>query len=86
MTMFTAPDIATGKGIAKCKAWHGHHESLVFLRLVDEVVPVELNIHLDSYATHKHVAMKRWLVSFFSLERQPWSESAVSIYFSQTAI
>lgn len=62
-TLFAALDIATGKGIAKCKARHRCQEFLAFLRLIDKDVPAHLDIdlELDNYATHKHNAVKRWL-------------------------
>ena len=62
-TRFAVLDIATGKGIAKCKARHRHQEFLAFLRLIDKEVPAKSDIHLvlDTYATHKHAAVQRWL-------------------------
>ena len=61
-TLFAALDIATGKGIAKCKVRHRHQEFLAFLRLIKKGVPADSDIHLvlDNYATHKHAAVQRW--------------------------
>jgi transposase len=62
-TLFAALDIANGDVIAQCKPKHRHQEYLNFLKLVDENVPRNLDIHLvvDNYATHKHPKVKRWL-------------------------
>jgi len=62
-TLFAALDIASGEVVAQCKRRHRHQEFLQFLKHVDLNVPQELDVHLivDNYATHKHVAIKRWL-------------------------
>ena len=62
-TLFAALNIATGKVIAKWKARHRHQEVLAFLRLINKVVPADLDIHpaLDNCATHKHAAVKHRL-------------------------
>lgn len=62
-TLFAALDIATGTVITACKRRHRHQEFLDFLKRVDQNVPAKLDIHIvaDNYATHKHVAIKRWL-------------------------
>ena len=42
---------------------HRHQEWVTFLTLIDEQTPVELDLHLiiDTYATHTHPAVHRWI-------------------------
>ena len=42
--------------LSQCRKRHRHEEFLSFLRLIDQEVLAELDIHLvlDNYATHKH--------------------------------
>jgi transposase len=45
---------------------HRHTEWLKFLRLIDESIDEQLDVHLialiaDNYATHKHAKVQRWL-------------------------
>jgi transposase len=62
-TLFAALDAKTGTVIGKCYRRHRAQEFLKFLRLIDESVPVELDVHLilDNYSTHKTPAVRRWL-------------------------
>lgn len=62
-TLFAALDVATGNVIGKCYRRHRSKEFVKFLRLIDESVPKELDVHLilDNYSTHKTAAVKRWL-------------------------
>jgi transposase len=62
-TLFAALNAATGKVISLCQQRHRHQEWLKFLRLVDDATPAgkELHIIADSYATHKHPKLQRWL-------------------------
>ncbi len=63
-TLFAALDVASGTVLTQCKPRHRHQEFLAFLRHLDRSVPTHLDVHLilDNYATHKHAAIKRWLV------------------------
>ena len=63
-TLFAALDVANGTVMTQCKHRHRHQEFLAFLRHIEQRVPQKLDIHaiLDNYATHKHPAIKRWLV------------------------
>ena len=63
-SLFAALDIADGKVIGKCYRRHRHQEFLKFLRLIEEEVPSELDLHLvlDNYGTHKHPKVRRWLL------------------------
>ncbi len=62
-TLFDALDTATGEVYGLCQQRHRHHEWLKFLRLIDETVPAEQQIHIicDNYTTHKHPRVQRWL-------------------------
>jgi len=64
-TLFAALDIKTGTVITKCKSRHRHQEFLSFLRIIDEQVPGDLDVHLvmDNYATHKHAKVRAWLAA-----------------------
>lgn len=62
-TLFAALDAKTGKVIGKCYRRHRAQEFVKFLRVIDESVPKELDIHLilDNYSTHKTQLVRRWL-------------------------
>ena len=62
-TLFAALDVATGTVLGECYPKHRNQEFRRFLKLIDESVPKDLDIHLvvDNYATHKTPAVQRWL-------------------------
>ena len=62
-TLFAALDVATGKGIARCRKRHRHQAWLAFLRLIDRETPEGLDLHLvcDNFATHKHAKVCAWV-------------------------
>jgi transposase len=62
-TLFAALNTATGEVYGLCQERHRHQEWLKFLRLIDETVDAEKQIHIicDNYATHKHPRVQRWL-------------------------
>jgi transposase len=62
-TLFAALNTATGEVYGLCQQQHRHQEWLKFLRLIDQTVAAEKQIHIicDNYATHKHPAVQRWL-------------------------
>jgi transposase len=62
-SLFAALDVASGVVISDCYRRHRQQEFLRFLRLVEESVPEELDIHLvlDNYGTHKTARVKGWL-------------------------
>lgn len=62
-TLFAALNTATGEVYGLCQQRHRHQEWLKFLRLIDQTLPVEKQIHIicDNYAIHKHPAVQRWL-------------------------
>jgi putative transposase len=63
MTLFAALNFVTGGVMAQSKRRHRHQEYLGFLKYIEEQVPGRLEIHaiVDNYATHNHLAVKRWL-------------------------
>lgn len=62
-TLFAALDAKTGKVIGKCYRRHRAAEFVKFLRVIDESVPMALDVHLilDNYSTHKTLLVRRWL-------------------------
>ncbi len=62
-TLFAALNTATGEVYGLCQERHRHQEWLKFLRLIDETVDAEKQIHIicDNYATHKHPRVQHWL-------------------------
>ena len=62
-TLFAALNTANGKVYGLCQQRHRHQEWLKFLRLIDQTVASEKQVHMicDNYATHKHPAVERWL-------------------------
>lgn len=62
-TLFAALDAKTGKVIGKCYRRHRAKEFVKFLRVIDDAVPSNLDVHLilDNYSTHKTPAVRRWL-------------------------
>ena len=65
-TLFAALDAASGCVIGKCFRRHRATEFIKFLRLIDESVPNDLDVHviLDNYATHKTRQVQRSEMSF----------------------
>ena len=62
-TLFAALDAKTGEVIGKCYRRHRAQEFVKFLRVIDESVPKEMDVHLilDNYSTHKTPSVRRWL-------------------------
>lgn len=52
-----------GGRVGRSRERHRAREFLAFLRVLDDQVPEDLDVHivLDNYATHKTPAVKRWL-------------------------
>jgi transposase len=82
-TLFAALEVATGKVIGECLPKHRHNEFLMFLKTIEKEVPGGLEVHLilDNYATHKHPAVKAWLVKHprFHLHFTPTSSSWLNL-------
>src|SRR5580704_9665122 len=53
--LFAAYDVAGGSVIAQSYRRHRHQEFLRFLKVIDQAVPKDKDLHLvlDSYATHR---------------------------------
>jgi transposase len=62
-TLFAALNTLDGSVISTCMDRHRHTEWLKFLRLIDESIDEQLDVHLiaDNYATHKHAKVQQWL-------------------------
>jgi transposase len=62
-TLFAALNTLDGTVISRCDDRHRHQEWLTFLRVIDDVTPLDQELHLivDNYATHKHANVQRWL-------------------------
>jgi transposase len=62
-TLFAALEALEGQVISMCDDRHRHQEWLKFLRVIDDIVPPEKQIHMivDNYATHKHSKVQRWV-------------------------
>jgi len=62
-TLFAALNAANGEIYGLCQERHRHQEWLKFLRLIDQTIPPDLQLHVicDNYATHKHDRVQRWL-------------------------
>lgn len=63
-TLFAALNILKGEIIGECVKRHRHQEFIKFLKLIDEAVEKDYEIHcvVDNYSTHKHAEVKSWLV------------------------
>ena len=78
-TLFAALNAANGEVFGLCQERHRHQEWLKFLRLIDQTIPLDRQLHLicDNYATHKHPKVQRWLARHprFHLHFTPTSAS-----------
>lgn len=89
-TLFAALNVLDGKVIGQCMDRHRHQEFLRFLRKIDRETPKNLALHViaDNYATHKHPAVRAWLLLHprFHMHFTPTSASwlnAVEGFFSK---
>ena len=82
-SLFAAFDLASGSVIAQHYRKHRHQEFLRFLKLIDDAVPKDLDLHLvlDNYATHKTPAIHKWLLRHprFYLHFTPTSSSWLNL-------
>lgn len=64
LDLFAALNVATGEVIAKTTKQHRAKDFVAFLRVLDEAVEDDLEVHviLDNLSTHKASAVKRWLL------------------------
>ena len=81
--LFAAFDVDSGSVIAHHYARHRHQEFLKFLKLIDQAVPKDLDLHLvlDNYGTHKTPQVKAWLIKHprFHLHFTPTSSSWLNL-------
>lgn len=82
-SLFAALDVATGKVIGECHRRHRAVEFKKFLVTLDAQVPNDLDVHLiiDNYATHKTLAIRRWLAKRprFHVHFTPTSASWINL-------
>jgi transposase len=82
-SLFAAFDLASGSVIAQHYRQHRHQEFLRFLKLIDQAVPQDLDLHLvlDNYATHKTPEIRKWLLRHprFHLHFTPTSSSWLNL-------
>lgn len=82
-SLFAALDLSSGSVIAQHYRRHRHQEFLRFLKLIDDAVPKDLDLHLvlDNYATHKTPKVKQWLIRHprFHLHFTPTSASWLNL-------
>lgn len=82
-SLFAALDILKGSVIGTCLKRHRHQEFIKFLKLIDEAVKKDLEIHciVDNYSTHKHQKVKLWLLKHprFHLHFIPTSSSWLNL-------
>ena len=62
-TLFAALNAANGEVFGLCQERHRHQEWLKFLRLIDQTIPPDLELHVicDNSSAHKHDRVLRWL-------------------------
>jgi transposase len=82
-SLFAALDTATGEVLGRCYRRHRSSEFLKFLKVIEQNVPQDLDIHLvlDNYGTHKTALIHGWLVKRprFHLHFTPTSASWLNL-------
>jgi transposase len=80
-TLFAALSLLAGQVIAQWQPRHRHVEWLRFLRQIDRETPCDNALHLivDSYATHKHPAVQKWLAKYPRFHMHFTPTSALSL-------
>lgn len=82
-SLFAALNILKGEVIGTCLKRHRHQEFIKFLKLIEKSVERDLEIHciVDNYSTHKHMAVKSWLLKHpgFHLHFIPTSSSWLNL-------
>jgi transposase len=82
-SLFAAFDLVSGSVIAQHYRRHRHQEFLRFLKLIDDAVPEDLDLHLvcDNYATHKKPEIHTCLLRYprFHLHFTPTSSSWLNL-------
>jgi transposase len=82
-SLYAALDLTTGKVLGALHRRHRAIEFKKFLKLIDDTVPAELDVHLvlDNSSTHKTPAIQRWLKAHprFVLHFTPTSSSWLNL-------
>ncbi len=82
-SLFAALNVATGEVIGRCYRRHRSAEFLKFLRVIDQSVPKDQEIHLvlDNYSTHKTALIHNGLLRrpLFHLHFTPTSSSWMNL-------
>src|SRR3954449_5820841 len=82
-SLYAALDLSTGKVLGALHHRHRAIEFKKFLKLIDDAVPAELDVHLvlDNSSTHKTPAIRRWLKAHprFVLHFTPTSSSWLNL-------
>jgi transposase len=82
-SLFAAYHVTGGSVIARSYRRHRHQEFLRFLKVIDDAVPEDLDLHMvvDNYATHKTPAIHQWLLKHprFHLHFTPTSSSWLNL-------
>jgi transposase len=82
-SLFAAFETGSGSVIAQPYRQHRHQEFIRFLKLIDDAVPKDLDLHLvlDNYATHKTPEVQKWLLRHprFQLHFTPTSASWMNL-------
>src|SRR3954466_5432234 len=82
-SLYAALDLTTGKVLGALHRRHRAIEFKKFLKLIDDTVPAELDVHLvlDNSSTHKTPAIRRWLKAHprFVLHFTPTSSSWLNL-------
>jgi len=82
-SLFAAFETGSGSVIAQPYRQHRHQEFIRFLKLIDDAVPKDLDLHLvlDNYATHKTPEVHKWLLRHprFHLHFTPTSASWMNL-------
>jgi len=82
-SLYAALDLTTGKVLGALHRRHRAIEFKKFLKLIDDEVPAELDVHLvlDNSSTHKTPAVQRWLKAHprFVLHFTPTSSSWLNL-------
>ena len=82
-SLYAALDLTTGKVLSALHRRHRAIEFKKFLKLIDQAVPGELDVHLvlDNSSTHKTPQIKRWLQAHprFVLHFTPTSSSWLNL-------
>jgi transposase len=81
-SLFAALEVASGKVHGRCYRRHRHQEFIEFLNSLARYYPRrELHLICDNYGTHRHPAVRQWLVAHprFNIHFTPTSASWLNL-------